>query len=132
MFGEPVDTIVEDVVFNIAILPFIALEVSRQTGMAPPDPLVIELVWNETTCWLQNECGNTPKWLGSVDICMADENFSLSLNPHEHVIKLQNNTYNLLTPLEPFSEDEETFGENITVPLWYNPHQLDKQDAITH
>jgi len=44
MFGEPVDTIVEDVVFNIAILPFIALEVSRQTGMAPPDPLVIELV----------------------------------------------------------------------------------------
>jgi len=44
MFGEPVDTIVEDVVFNIAILPFIVLEVSRQTGMAPPDPLVIELV----------------------------------------------------------------------------------------
>jgi hypothetical protein len=44
MFGEPVDTIVEDVVFNIAILTFIALEVSRQTGMAPPDPLVTELV----------------------------------------------------------------------------------------
>jgi hypothetical protein len=44
MFGEPVDTIVEDVVFNIAILPFIPLlEVSRQTGMTP-DPLVIELV----------------------------------------------------------------------------------------
>jgi hypothetical protein len=43
MFGEPVDTIVEDVVFNIAMSPFIPLEVSRQTGMAP-DPLVIELV----------------------------------------------------------------------------------------
>ena len=43
MFGEPVDTIVEDVVFNIDILPFVPLEVSRQTGMAP-DPLVIELV----------------------------------------------------------------------------------------
>jgi len=48
---------------------------------------------------------------------MPDENFSLSLNPHGHVIKLQNNTYKLLTPLEPFSEDEETFGANITVPL---------------
>jgi hypothetical protein len=42
MFGEPVDTIVDEVVFIIAILPFIPLEVSRQTGMAP-DPLVTEL-----------------------------------------------------------------------------------------
>jgi hypothetical protein len=43
MLGEPVDTTVEGVVFSIARLPFIPLEVSRQTGMAP-DPLAIALV----------------------------------------------------------------------------------------
>jgi hypothetical protein len=42
MFGEPVDTIVEDVVFNIARLSFNPLEVSREPGMIP-DPLAIEL-----------------------------------------------------------------------------------------
>jgi hypothetical protein len=43
MFGEPLEKIVEGVVFNIARLSFIPLEVSRQPGMTP-DPLTIELV----------------------------------------------------------------------------------------
>lgn len=58
MLDEDVETIVEGVVFSNVISLFIPPELAGQTGMAP-EPLAIVLVWNETTCWLQNECGNT-------------------------------------------------------------------------
>jgi hypothetical protein len=44
------------------------LEQPRYTGM-PPDPLLVALVWNETTFWLQKGCENGSKfWLGSSSI----------------------------------------------------------------
>ena len=69
ILDEPVETTTDGVVLNIPTLASIPVEQPRYAGM-PPDPLVAALVWNETTCWLQSDWENAPKFiLGSSAIC---------------------------------------------------------------
>ena len=68
ILDEPVETTTEGVV-SIPTLASIPVEQSRYVGM-PPEPLVATLVGNETTCWLQSDWENAPKFiLGSSAIC---------------------------------------------------------------
>lgn len=121
ILDEPVETTTEGVVLNMPTLASIPVEQSRYVGMLP-DPLVVALVWNETTCWLQSDWENAPKFtVGSSAICRHNKFSRTALGSSS----LQDSSPRLQTNSEMLVSDERfqvhstsysctAFSDNLT------------------